>query len=160
MKENVLDVLLYLFENYLDDEAEPDSYADRDVLTVELEAAGFPHAEIDKAFDWLEGLAVEREDVPSAQRAAGAMRIFNPQELDRLDVRCRGFLRHLENVGILDAAQREVVIDRILALDTDTVDLDDIKWVILMVLFNQPGQEMAFARMEDLVFEDRGAVLH
>jgi uncharacterized protein Smg (DUF494 family) len=29
-----------------------------------------------------------------------------------------------------------------------------------MVLFNQPGQEMAFARMEDLVFEDRGSALH
>ena len=29
-----------------------------------------------------------------------------------------------------------------------------------MVLFSQPGQEMAYARMEDLVFEEEGAVLH
>ncbi|HET8551218.1 MAG TPA: DUF494 domain-containing protein [Gammaproteobacteria bacterium] len=157
MRENVLDVLLYLFENYLDDDAE--TYADRDVLTVELEAAGFPRSEVGKAFDWLEGLAIDEDKVPTLA-ATGAMRVFNDQEMERLDVRCRGFLRHLENIGILDAAQREVVIDRILALEADTVDLDDVKWVILMVLFNQPGQEMAFARMEDLVFEDRGSALH
>lgn len=157
MRENVLDVLLYLFENYLDDDAE--TYADRDVLTVELEAAGFPRSEVGKAFDWLEGLAIDEDKVP-ALAATGAIRVFNDQEMARLDVRCRGFLRHLENIGILDAAQREVVIDRILALEADTVDLDDVKWVILMVLFNQPGQEMAFARMEDLVFEDRGSALH
>ncbi|HET7370831.1 MAG TPA: DUF494 domain-containing protein [Gammaproteobacteria bacterium] len=157
MRENVLDVLLYLFENYLDDDAE--TCADRDVLTVELEAAGFPRTEVGKAFDWLESLAVDEDKIP-ALTGTGAVRIFNDEEMARLDVRCRGFLRHLENVGILDAAQREVVIDRILALETDTVDLDDVKWVILMVLFNQPGQETALARMEDLVFEDRGSVLH
>ncbi|HET7675799.1 MAG TPA: DUF494 domain-containing protein [Gammaproteobacteria bacterium] len=159
MKENVLDVLLYLFENYLDDD-DVAAYADRDVLTVELEAAGFPRAEIIKAFDWLEGLASEDAEAPALLPGRGAIRVFNSEEMARLDVRCRGFLRHLENIGILDAAQREVVIDRILALETDTVDLDDVKWVILMVLFNQPGQETAFARMEDLVFENREAVLH
>jgi Smg protein len=157
MRENVLDVLLYLFENYLDDDAE--TYADRDVLTVELEAAGFPRSEVGKAFDWLESLAVDEDKIPTLT-GTSSVRIFNDEEMARLDVRCRGFLRHLENVGILDAAQREVVIDRILALETDTVDLDDVKWVILMVLFNQPGQETALARMEDLVFEDRGSVLH
>jgi Smg protein len=157
IRENVLDVLLYLFENYLDDDAE--TYADRDVLTVELEAAGFPRAEVGKAFDWLESLAVDENRIP-ALTGTGAIRIFNDDEMSRLDVRCRGFLRHLENVGILDAAEREVVIDRILALETSTVDLDDVKWVVLMVLFNQPGHETALARMEDLVFEDRGSMLH
>jgi Smg protein len=126
---------------------------------VELEAAGFPRSEVGKAFDWLESLAVDEDKIPTLT-GTSSVRIFNDEEMARLDVRCRGFLRHLENVGILDAAQREVVIDRILALETDTVDLDDVKWVILMVLFNQPGQETALARMEDLVFEDRGSVLH
>jgi Smg protein len=157
IRENVLDVLLYLFENYLDDDAE--TYADRDVLTVELEAAGFPRSEVGKAFDWLEGLAMDEDKIP-ALTGEGAIRVFSDREMARLDIRCRGFLRHLENVGILDPAHREVVIDRILALEADTVDLDDVKWVVLMVLFNQPGQEMAFARMEGLVFEDSGAMLH
>ena len=49
--------------------------------------------------------------------------------------------------------QREIVIDRLLALDTDELDLEQVKWVVLMVLSSQPGQELAYARMEDLVFD-------
>ncbi len=50
-------------------------------------------------------------------------------------------------------AQRELVIDRLLALDAKEIDVEQVKWVVLMVLFSQPGQEKAFARMEDLVFD-------
>jgi len=67
---------------------------------------------------------------------------------------------HLENVGILSPEQRELVIDRLMALEGDDIDLEKLKWVVLMVLFSQPGQETAFARMEDLVFEERPAVVH
>ena len=37
---------------------------------------------------------------------------------------------------------------------SDLVDKEQVKWVVLMVLFAQPGQETAFSRMEDLVFEE------
>ena len=55
--------------------------------------------------------------------------------------------------GILSPSQREIVIDRLLALDTEELDLEQVKWVVLMVLSSQPGQELAYARMEDLVFD-------
>jgi len=61
---------------------------------------------------------------------------------------------HLEQIGILSATQREVVIDRLMALDGSDIDIEQIKWVVMMVLFSQPGQEQAYARMEDLVFAD------
>ena len=66
----------------------------------------------------------------------------------------------LEQVGVLDQMTREVVIERVLALETDEIDLDQLKWVVLMVLFYQPGREVAYAWMEDLVFEDMEAVIH
>ena len=55
MKENVLDVLMYLFENYIDEDqiAEPD----RANLESRLVEAGFGNTEVSKAFDWLESLA-------------------------------------------------------------------------------------------------------
>jgi Smg protein len=53
--------------------------------------------------------------------------------------------------------QREIVIDRLVALDGDDIDIDRLKWLVLMVLSSQPGQEQACARMEDLVFEDTDA---
>ena len=67
---------------------------------------------------------------------------------------------YLEQIGILSPDQRELVIDRVMALDSEEIDVEQIKWVVLMVLFSQPGQETAYARMEDLVFEDRVSEAH
>jgi Smg protein len=60
----------------------------------------------------------------------------------------------LEQHGVLDAHQRELVLDRAMALEQDELDLDDLKWVVLMVLFNQPGSEAALAWMETQIFGD------
>lgn len=159
MKENVLDVLMYLFENYLDDD-DTESATDRESLTVELEQAGFPKVEINKAFDWLENLASNPPDADNSITRPDAFRVYAQPEIERLSLECRGFLQYLENIGILEAAQREVVIDRIMALDGDEIDLEQVKWITLMVLFNRPGQEDAYARMEDLVFDDSLGVMH
>ncbi|MGA9854856.1 MAG: DUF494 domain-containing protein [Gammaproteobacteria bacterium] len=159
MKENVLDVLMYLFENYLDDDEE-EAETDRESLTVELEEAGFPKAEINKAFDWLENLATNPPvSEPTLARHDG-FRVYAEQEFTRLTTECRGFIQYLENIGILEAAQREVVIDRIMALESNEIDLEQVKWIILMVLFNHPGQEDAYSRMEDLVFDDAFGMMH
>ena len=56
MKENVLDVLMYLFETYTDADSEPES--DRGALRAELERAGFRAGEIEKALEWLDGQAL------------------------------------------------------------------------------------------------------
>jgi Uncharacterized protein conserved in bacteria len=86
------------------------------------------------------------------------MRVFDAAEQARLDTDCRGYILYLENIGILNAAQRERVIDRLLALDAAQIDIEQVKWVVLMVLFSQPGQESAYQRMEDLVFDRLEAV--
>lgn len=158
MKETILDVLLYLFEHFFYDD--PDAVRDRDSLQTGLIQAGFSPAEISKAFDWLDELASQRPSNGAALGTAGPMRLYADVEEAKLDVECRGFLMFLEANGILDATQRELVIDRAMALDQDEVDLEDLKWVVLMVLFNQPGSEAAYAWMESQMFEDEGEVLH
>ncbi|MEQ6340950.1 MAG: DUF494 family protein [Gammaproteobacteria bacterium] len=159
MKENVLDVLMYLFENYLDGELE--TAPDQEALRKELIEAGFHYGEIDKAFTWLEGMAQMRENAaPIMLTTSHSIRVFTHQETNRLDLECRGFLLFLEQLGVLDPANRELVIDRVMALESEEIDLAQLKWVILMVLFNQPGQEAAFAWMEDLVFDEMPNNLH
>jgi len=157
MKDSVLDILIHLFENFLD--AEDDSTPDRDALKQELEQAGYPEADIERALVWLESLASD-PDRALAEGTARAVRVFSGQEQVRLDTDVRGYLLHLENLGILSAAQREVVIDRLLALEADDIDIEQLKWVVLMVLFSQPGQENAYQRMEDLVFDERRDAMH
>lgn len=158
MKENVLDLLMYLFENYIYDE--PESEPDRDSLSESLEQAGFSHGEIDRAFGWLDGLAEQRQLCDPEHTPAGSIRIFTTDELQRIDVDARGFLIDLENVGVIDATRRELILDRLMALECDEVGLEDLKWVVLMVLFNQPGQEANYAWMEDLMFDEEGQYRH
>lgn len=154
MKENVLDILTFLFENYLD--AQQDPPPSREVLKSELQRAGFTSGTIDRALGWLDGLVEGMSGIAVAP--ARAMRVFTAREQQRLDTECRGYLQHLENIGILSAVQREIAIERLMALEAEEIALEQLKWVVLMVLFSQPGQEQAYARLEHLVFEQRAAV--
>jgi Smg protein len=147
MKENIFDVLMYLFENYMEDEVEilPDS----DVVRTELLAAGFEQMEVNKAFDWLESLSLEGAIKPTVMPA---FRIFCAEEIAKLDLECRSFIMFLEQSGILSAANRELVIDRVMALGNEEISIEKLKWIVLMVLLSQPDEEIAFSRMEDIVY--------
>ena len=158
MKENVLDVLMYLFETYIDPEQEPE--ANQNELRDELSRAGFSDREIDRALDWLDALTDNHEGSNYNAQTAHGTRIYNDIENDRLNAACRGFITYLEQIGILSPTQREILIDRLLALDTPDIDVEQIKWVVLMVLFSQPGQELAYSRMEDLVFDESEMAVH
>jgi Smg protein len=155
MKETVLDVLMYLFESYVDSPDEPEP--NRHELKRELGRAGFHDREIEGALDWLDSL-----NSPGAGNAPQntAFRVFDDVEQERLDSASRGYLLHLEQIGILQARQREIVIDRLLALDNEEIDVEQTKWVVMMVLFSQPGQQDALAQMEDLVYADDSAWVH
>lgn len=154
MKETVFDVLLYLFENYMDEG--PEFHPDQKQLALELTEAGFRRGEIRKAFRWLDGLSAQQ------QRTAGqilrgdpaAMRHYTLLEARKLDAHCRGFILTMEQNGALDARTRELVIERAMALELEEITLEQLKWVVLMVLNHQPGQEHAHALLEDMVFDD------
>ena len=158
MKENVLDVLMYLFETYIDAEEEPEP--DQNELRNELSRAGFGDSEIDRALDWLDGLTDNQQKLVHNSHTSRGIRIYDESEMQRLDAGCRGFITYLEQIGILSPPQREILVDRLLALESPDIDVEQIKWVVLMVLFSQPGQELAYARMEDLVFDETDTAIH
>ncbi|MDN3653046.1 DUF494 family protein [Thalassotalea ponticola] len=157
----MFDILMYLFENYIHSEAEV--MVDHDVLTDELTRAGFHQDEIYKALSWLEKLAaLQNTDLyPYLTRRSGAsVRVYTAEETRILDVQSRGFLMFLEQINVLDFSTREMVIDRVMELDTKDFNIDDLKWVVLMVLFNVPGKESAYSQMEDLIFDECEGPLH
>lgn len=155
MKETVLDVLMYLFENYQEGEF---SDADNQVnLRDELIAAGFPDQEVAHAFDWVDGLAQQRQ-LPIVFSPSGSIRVYCREELAKLSTECRGFIMYLEQLGILAAQTRELVIDRLMALNEE-IDLERVKWVCLLVLMNEPDAEDAFAHLEEMIYYS-GDFLH
>lgn len=161
MTGTVLDILIYVFDRYM--LADTPDVPERDELALDLERAGFAEDCVERALDWLADLAGER-DRPALEGAGPrAMRIFTDSERARLPSDCRGYLLSLERTGILSPQQREIVIERLLALDphsslnhswlNEELDVSQLKWVVLMVLSSQPGEELACSRMEDLVFD-------
>jgi Smg protein len=164
MNGTVLDILLYVFDRYMIDEAP--EVPERSVLAEDLASAGFGEANVERALDWLADLAGERAraQLPGTTEGGApltsALRLYSTAETTRLSVECRGLLLSLEQVGILSATQRELVIDRLLALDVEDLTLDQLRWVVLMVLSSQPGQELACARMETLVFDTDSSSTH
>ncbi|MDO7085108.1 DUF494 family protein [Pseudocolwellia sp. AS88] len=157
----MFDILMYLFENYIHSEAEV--MVDHDVLTDELTRAGFHQDEIYKALAWLEKLAAlqDSDAYPYLTRIGSkSTRVYTSEEMQLLDVESRGFLMFLEQVNVLDFTTREMVIDRVMELDTKFFSIDDLKWVVLMVLFNVPGKETAYSQMEDLIFDEQEGPLH
>jgi Smg protein len=157
MNGTVLDILLYVFDRYMIDEAP--EVPEREILAQDLASAGFGEDNVERALDWLADLAGERHRPMLPASAEGgprhkpSIRIYSTAEIARLSVECRGLLISLEEVGILNATQRELVIDRLLALEVEDLTLEQMRWVVLMVLSSQPGQEQACARMETLVLD-------
>src|SRR5581483_11396571 len=123
MKESVFDVLMYLFENYM--EEGPEFRPDQKALTHELAEAGFRKGEIRKAFAWLDGLSAQRAHAerPAMQLDGAALRHYTFPEFIKLDPSCRGFLLVMEQNGVLDAQTRELVIDRAMALEMEEITL-------------------------------------
>tara|TARA_B100001996_G_scaffold209042_1_gene160349 strand:- start:945 stop:1418 length:474 start_codon:yes stop_codon:yes gene_type:complete len=157
MRENVLDVLMYLFETYI--ETQDETEMDQEDLRGDLTEAGFNSNEIEKAFDWLDKLN-HMNSITEDLFDVSSNRVYSKIEMSRLSSSCRGFIEYLEQINILSFNQRELLIDRLLALNTNDIDIDQIKWIVLMILFSQPNQEKAYSRMEDLIFETNESVLH
>ena len=171
MKENVLDVLIYLFENYMFDEGEYEP--DQETLALELRQAGFEHGMIDRAFDWLENLAqlceqnaAELGANPGANPGTNpganqrALRHYTPCEAERLGIEAQGLLLNLEQCGVLDPVSREMVINQLMALGVDSIDIDHLKWVILMVLSNYSEGEGISELTESLVLDGLHTCIH
>lgn len=157
MKETVLDVLMFIFDNYVEEDHE--FAPDQESLKTQLVEAGFAGQQVEKAFTWLEGLACQREYTSEISESA-SMRLFSDNECEKLDTQCRGFLVYMEQAGVLTSNERELVIDRVMALESDEIDLQQLKWVVLMVLFNQPDKEAAITWMEDIVMDNININLH
>ena len=158
MTDTMVDVLIYLYENYMDGDTPPPN--DQNTLMDELALAGFPNGEVEKAIQWLDELALIQTESAAKSPRINAIRIYTDVEKQRLDLECRGFLLYLEQNEMLDPVSREMVIERAMALDAHPISDEELKWIVLLVLMNRPGQEIAFARMEDFVYNELPAYLH
>ena len=147
MKENMLDVLFYLFENYPETEGSAEN--NKEKLQGYLQNAGFLSHEIQRAFVWLEKLA-DDVDLPEKVGKAHSYRIFSTEEKQWINTECQGHIYFLQQAEILNSRTREQVISQIITLEDHDFDLDKLKWVVLMVLINRPDEDRDFIWIDSI----------
>lgn len=152
----VLDVLMYLFHHHMDREQQINL---NDMELVDnLKSAGFHAHSIGKAFRWLNHLnQLAEQDTPAS---SDSFRVFSEEECWLINTKCRDFILSLEHQGILTPITREIVIHQTMELINEGVDLNLLKWVTLMVLFNMPNSENALKHMEFLVLSNAFDTIH
>jgi Smg protein len=152
----VFEILAFLVERFFDF----GDYPDLETLPRQLAAAGFESDDIEDALKWLAALQ-ERAGSTATLRvqATPSVRQYARTEQRKIDVSARGYLHFLEVADILDAAQRELVIDRIMAMPDLEVSIDQVRLVALMVLWNH-GRPLDALVVEELLASERSASLH
>ena len=130
----MFDILVYLVENYFHNGQLPDA----ETISKRLSAAGFEDDDISEALSWLSGFDQSSGIGSEATFVhSRGFRVYADEELANLTAEARGFILFLEDSNIISAQQRELIIERVLALAEPGVDLEKIKLIVLMVLWNQ-----------------------
>lgn len=152
----MFDVLVYLYENYTAFEACPDATA----LGRSLADAGFDDDEIREALSWLQGLAkIVQDDAPLPLDQSTGIRVYTQEEMTRLGKQAVGFLMYLDAARQLSPRQREVVIERALAIPDTPLSIATIKIIVLMVLWSHSA-DVDFLLLEELLDDDEPHPMH
>jgi Smg protein len=149
----MFDVLVYVYENYW----RPDACPEPRQLSRKLSAVGFETEEIDEALAWLDGLQGTGEALIEAR--PDSQRVWMPFEQERLGDECICFLAFLESAGVLSPLVREQVVDRAMAAGQSTMELVDLKIVVLMVFWSM-GLEPDALVLDELFVAPEERLIH
>lgn len=151
----ILDVLSYMFDYIFETSSTADGIDDI-ALKNHLTNAGFDEQGINKAFVWLDNIASlqEEERQGFTQINPESVRFYQEHEQERLSIKLRNFLHFLQDTGQINPRQREDIIEQMMGLDTNDLNLDDLKWVAVMVLGNDSDRTDNHHWLEAIVLDE------
>jgi|TARA_B100000795_G_C22684904_1_gene393254 Smg protein len=153
----MFDLLIYMFENYLSSK----NNLDFTNMTLELEAAGFNNKDIESALDWFSELKEMSVKIPQSQslKLNDKLRIFTENEKSKFSFDGLGFILFLEQAHVLNSIEREIIIDRAMALNQNIISIDEVRWIVMMTLWNN-GRENDYLFVEDALYQTEQSMLH
>jgi len=153
----MFDLLIYMFENYLSSK----NNLDFTNMTLELEAAGFNNKDIESALDWFSELKEMSVIIPQSQslKLNDKLRIFTENEKSKFSFDGLGFILFLEQAHVLNSIEREIIIDRAMALNQNIISIDEVRWIVMMTLWNN-GRENDYLFVEDALYQTEQSMLH
>ncbi len=157
----MFEVLVYMFENYIDTHFRPDE----DTLSKELFAAGFDEQDINSAFNWFGQLELmtEQPDIFNKPNHIST-RIFTDSELKKISGESLGFILFLVQAQILNTAQRELVLELAMNLPQLNISIEEMRWIVLMTTWGAsksgPDKTKEYLFIEDALLNKEKPTLH
>jgi len=149
----MLDLLIYLFENYISTKPKLNMNA----ITVELEEAGFNNKDISTAFDWFNHLEKLSNGLELTNK--NSIRVLSQKEYEKISKEGFTFLTFLLNAKILNPTEFEVILDQIMILNQKYINIDEMRWIVMMTLWKS-GKENSYLFVEDSLFQNKRTQLH
>lgn len=154
----MLEVLIFIYQNYWDKhDALAFEESDETIMAYELSQAGFNHQDILHAVDWVKDL---RRSVAQPQylQDAQAIRIFCDAERNKINDESLNFLSLLHRSDIITAYERDLIIDRAMVLAQPQLTMEDIRWITMMVLWDETRKQ-DYLFVEDALFNPHGLTI-
>tara|TARA_B110000037_G_C17106390_1_gene500016 strand:- start:343 stop:783 length:441 start_codon:yes stop_codon:yes gene_type:complete len=146
-----------MFENYLSSKNNLD-FAN---MTLELEAAGYDNKDIESALDWFTELKEMSEKISQSHSSKlnDKLRIYTDKEKEKFSFDGLGFILFLEHAHVLNSVEREIIIDRAMALNQNIINIDEVRWIVMMTLWNN-GRENDYLFVEDSLYRTEQLIIH
>ena len=88
-----------------------------------------------------------------------ATRILTDAELKKINIESISFVLFLQQANVINDVERDLIIDRAMALKQDQVNIEEMRWITMIALWND-GREKDYLFVEDALFNPRGLTLH
>jgi Smg protein len=152
----MFEVLIFMFENYFANHALPD----QEVMEQELSAAGFEHSDILGAFDWFHEMKAKlNQPLAIYSHKNTATRQFAEAEHNKINTESLSFILFLQQANVINDVERDLIIDRAMALKQEQIKIEEMRWITMIALWNK-GREKDYLFVEDALFNPRGLTLH
>ena len=152
----MFEVLVFMFENYIAHHA----LLDDDIMTQELSAAGFEQSDIVGAVDWFHEMKTRLIEPPAVYaHQHTSMRLFSESEYKKISLESISFLIFLQQANVINDVERDIILDRAMALKQEQIKIEEMRWITMIALWNA-GREKDYLFVEDALFNPRGLTLH
>ena len=151
----MFEVLVFMFENYFAHHAMPNN----EVLAQELSAAGFAQTDISGAVNWFDEMkTMLNQPVAVYSHQKTGMRIFAELEQKKINLESISFILFLQQANVINDVERDLIIDRAMALKQQQISIEEMRWITMIALWNA-GREKDYLFVEDAMFNPRGLTL-
>ncbi|MBN2424867.1 MAG: DUF494 family protein [Calditrichaceae bacterium] len=135
MQEKIVEIIVYLLEEFQTGEVAPPNYTD---LSKELISRGYTENEINLAISWVfDHFQDNTQDTyDNIKYNPQSARVLNEVEKLIISPQAYGYLLQLRQLGLISESELEFVIERAISLGNSTIGVEDMKNIIAALLFS------------------------